>query len=538
VRQLFNRAAHEALVEIIKDYEAAEALVELSLFIDGRDFSELLQSGDVSGGSDAVAWSMGATLATKLEGGLENSPVRLDAYVGGIPVAVFRGYMPVYQTSDEGFQTDIVCATPGYLLDKIRLREHTDYNGRTPQAVLRDAFYRNPLYDRGQVRIPRFETPVITMIGSEGFEDAATPADVMAAVAGALEFIAFDDVVSRGVKVLRAPGPMGEGSPIVWEYQSDGRDVKSWASPRFATPDEQYRTVIVRALLDDGSYRVAAERPVNHKRLKYPPVEGQILYVDWEGVGQSDAEADDLATKIARELAGGRYVGDTEVAWNPLLEPGDTIVFRETAEDESGFYAKTWRCQITGLSSPFGETLSTGISYDATLALSERLADPPIRVPGLTPGNIPARLLDFVVTVDDECNLILNLGRTFNSLGQRWAGVDEDGNVWIDPDLAEEWAGIDEETGELWVDPRLGPAVGLLADGTPWVDPDRAIGPSGCKWAGLDEDGELWVDPELSGGIAEIVAQFGLFPSDDLFPSEGLFPEEPSGEEVLVLNIG
>lgn len=527
MRLLPDRHQHERLVEIIRDYEAANALVELFLYIDGRDLSHYLESGTIKGGGGAVAWGLDATLSTRLENHLENSPVRLHAIIGGIPVPIFRGVMPVYDSPDEGYETDIICATPGHLLDKISLGEHTEYAGMSPHRVMQDAMFRVPLYNRSRVRIARFSKPIINLVGSDGFADAQTASDVLSEMLTTTNALASDDATDFGARIFRNPGAGAEGAPIVWGFDAQGRDVRSWTKPRFGSPDEQYRTVIVRDLLDDGSIRIKAQKPVNHAELRYPPFAGQIKWVDWVAPeGGSDVDATQMAADIARTLAGGVYTGQTEVAYNPLLEPGDNIVFRDIDEDESGKYARTWRCLILGISGGFSETLSTTLDYEATLTSEERIPDPPIRIRGLSAGNVPAQLIDFVIGLDPVTGYLwIDTDRSFNSSGQRWAGVNPNtGELWVDPDLSEGFAGINE-SGQLYLNPRLGPAVGFNTQGQLWIDPDRAISPfTGRKWAGIDPDtGELWVDPDVSDGIVTFSGN-DLLPSPSLYPGPGLYP--------------
>lgn len=538
MRTLPDKRNHDALVEIIHDYEAANALVEMFLFIDGRDLSVYLESGDVTGGGDGVAWSMGATLSTRLENDLENSPVRLHSVIGGIPVPIFRGVMPTYDSPDEGHETDIIAATPGHLLDKISLGEHTEYVGMTPHSVMQDALFRVPLYNRGGVRIAMFNKPIINRIGSDGFEDAQTAGDVLSDVMGLLDILAYDDPVHYGCRVFRNPGAAGEGAGIAWAYDAQGREVRSWTRPRFASPDEQYRKVVVRDLLDDGTRRVWAERDVNHARLKHQPFAGQIFWVDWVAPEDgSDAEATQAAADMARKLAGGVYGGSTEVAFNPLLEPGDLVVFRDIDEDESGRYQRTWRARLNSVSSTFSDTLSTALDYEATLVKEERLPDPPIRLIGASAGNRPASLIDFAIGLDEEGRLYLNTSRTINSEGQRWAGIDDNGQLWVDPDLSEGYAVITND-GHLALVPHLGPSVGFDAQGHLWIDPTRAISPfTGRRWAGINDQGQIWVDPDTSDGVIAFsgTGTSGDYPSDGDYPDEDDYPSDPVNN-LLVLD--
>lgn len=393
MRYLYNPQDWADLLIIMSDYEASDVAVDiggyLGDYIPGRpgrylDVSDRLKDGDYSISSDSVAWSFSGNISGYLPSKLRNAPLRLYADFDGITVPLFEGHVSLPVPNDD-YTTQVVSATPGSLLDKISLRRFLEFSQMTPEQIVRAALYMIPLYDRANIRIVPFGQPLMDFLGDDGFEDQDTPMAILSAVMDQVEYFYQDTPIGRGHRADKDVGT-GEGIEPVWEYDAEnGREVLSWTDPAWATPDEQYSSVVVRKKEDDGTYTVWEEVPVFYPGLEYPPVGDQISWIDWDG--DSGVGAHERAVTEARTLGAGKWKLDTTVAFNPFYDEQDVIKARSTYEDDTGYYERHWRAVVEGVQQNIlGDALSTDLSCRAYLLGEERLPDPPIILHGVSAG--------------------------------------------------------------------------------------------------------------------------------------------------------
>ena len=400
MRVLYNREEQDKLVSFLKSTEYQAEGVEFRFYVGPRDFSDVLETGDYKVGGDSPAWSLSTNLPLRLGKRLRGAPVRLFADLSNMSMMVFYGKLSLPVPSPDTYSTDLLAATPGALLDKVKLEEDVEYPGRTPRAVLQDAFQRVGSYDRSRIFIPRFEKPILdfTQAAQTGFKSSDSAKTVIDAVNNALTISYYDTSYDAGVDVSTALGT-GEGIEIDWKYQIEGHEVFSFPEPKFATPDEQYSRVVVEARNDDGSIRLSVDAEVDNSDLEYPPLENQTMYIPWEGVDGSDEDARQLATDTARSLKFGSWTVDPIVAYNPLLKPGRPVTFAGEHEDDEGMWWRVWRCLVTGIGSPFGSGVASQLATRAVLVQNDRMPDPPIILGGISPGVVltPRVLFEFDV---------------------------------------------------------------------------------------------------------------------------------------------
>ena len=381
------------LVETIKDYPGSGTGPDWNLVIGNDDYSDIFDKGDIKIGGDSPAWLLTANLPTKIRRSLERAPVRFETVIGPYTIPILEGRMlsRVPSTSDD-YSTDLIFGTPGSFLDKVKLKEPLSYSGRTPHAVLRDAIFRVRDYNRSMVQIPNFTSPLLYFTGENAFADEDTPKTIMDAVLEKLKFVQYDTMANYGTRILLDPAA-GEGYPYVWEYDAQGPEVFRWNEPAWASPDEQYTSVIVRDRYEDGTLRILYEAPVNYAGFEYAPTADQPLFIPWEAVEASAIDARTLAIQTAESLSRGGYRAEYEVAYNPLLEPADVLIAYEEYEDQTGKYERVWRQIVEALTHTIDESgARTAIGYRSYILSEERLPDPAIRLPGVTPGNAPTRL--------------------------------------------------------------------------------------------------------------------------------------------------
>lgn len=424
------------LISIIKDYEKAGIAVDLRLEIDGKDYSDRLESGDWGISKDDVAWTLSCNLSGWLPADIVNSPTKLIVDIDGIVMVGFYGRISIPTPKPE-YYTEFNAATPGALLGKVALREETEYLQRSPEFIIRDALYRVQFYDKGQIRIPEYNKPLIDRVEDDAFNDDQHPSDILDTVKEEIS-AQFYDTPTGGHVVLPFSGA-GEGLPVVWTYDAtDDREVFVWTPPAFASPDEQFTSVVVRHRDKDGDNVIEEEQPVNYFAFAHPPATDQTLYIEFtEEFDEADLNhqgaaqrARQLATDNANALSLGTYNGQHTVAFNHLLEPGDIISFDEEYEDDSGLYHRRWRCVIEGMKHSFGEALETVLDTRCYLMRIVKISELNPAIPGVTPGST-------------------SVGIAGIPFGEDLIGP------YIDPDLIPEppWAGEDE-TGD-WVDDDL-----------------------------------------------------------------------------------
>lgn len=382
------------LVEIIKDYPGSGLGPDFNLIIgEHDDYSMIFDRGEHKIGGDSPAWLLTTNLPVKIRRSLERAPVRLETVIGNITMPIMEGRMlsRVPSTSDDT-STDLIFGTPGSFLDKVKLRVPTSYSGRTPRAVLRDAIYRVRDYNRSRVEIPNFTSPLLYFTGEDQFVDEDSPKTILDAVAERLRFTQWDTMSDYGTRIMLDPGA-GEGYPYAWEYDAQGPEVFRWNEPAWATPDEQYTSVIVRDRYEDGTLRILYEAPVSYAAFEYEPTADQPMYISWEAVGTTDADARTVAVQTAEALSRGGYRSEYEVAYNPLLEPFDVLIAHEEYEDQTGLYKRVWRQIVESLTNSIDDQgVKTKIGYRSYILSEERMPDPPIILPGISLGNAPTRL--------------------------------------------------------------------------------------------------------------------------------------------------
>jgi hypothetical protein len=504
-----SREKHERLLAMIKDYEGYGAAVELKLSIDGVDVSERLGAGSRQIEPDTnPTISLGCTLDGLLPTSLFGGPARFYCDVDGIEYDLLQGVLS-WPIPKPGFETDLVATSPGGLLSKAKMRPNnttknlTEYNGWSPQRVIRDAVGRCAGvggYDRGQIRSEHFDLPTLYYRDDTGFEDESHPMEALDAVAEEVNPV-YRDTPTLGFEAISDP-LTGENSEIVWEYEVDSPEVFEWTPPALLSPDDQYTEVVVRDKLEGGSYRVYAKSPVNRSGFPYPLFEGQTFYVPFsDETGAATTSARQLAVDQARAFASPAYETQPLVAFNPFLQKGDVVQFSEDYRDQTGLYRRVWRAVVVATSDPFDlYTIATALSLRLYQTRVTALSDPIVLLPGVSAGTVSAGVFAPPFGVDER-GLWIDPERAINAAGVFWAGEDE-GGMWVDPDLA--GAIMGEDGGGLWIDAldiRL-LAVGADEVGT-WIDPDLALNSQGQRWAGEDEGG-LWVDEALSEGYVGI----------------------------------
>ena len=414
-------ASHNELVRIIKGGYLGSHDVPLgyTLFVGGKDRSSDFDGGRMSWSAGNPAWVADLTIDKLMPISMRNANVNLDLVINGIVLPFFKGTSSVPLDNGDG-STNLTVGTPGTALSTKALREYVTYNFATPQQAVQDAVFRVRGYDRSNTRIAEINQPLIVRgmdESADGFEDEATPMDIIASVDEEAKTVEYDTPHNRGFVWIPDPG-YGEGISVSWEYDADSDEVLDFPDPEWASPDEQYVEVIVRSRLDDtsatdgvgpgGHYRIWEVWPVFYEH-DFPPLDGATHFIDISAEDDPSQQyvADEVARKEARELAGqyskGQYSAQLEVAFNPLLEPYDVVTVAADREDMSGRYRVLWRGVIDGIEHDFISAPLTRLTLTCALMRSRKIAEPISPVSGVSSGVVRTRVpVEFTSWGDDD----------------------------------------------------------------------------------------------------------------------------------------
>jgi hypothetical protein len=388
------------LRETVKDYARAGVGVNWLLQVGPEDMTEGFDTANIKITKDAPAWDLSTNVMTNLDlRSIRRAPVRVRADFDGTLVDVFQGREDGLARHENDYSTSFLASTPGSWLSKIALHAPVEYDRRSPRWVLRDALYRSPYYDRGNVHIAPFDTPQITRMDDTRFEDDAYPSDIIEAVREMVSF-SHKDTPTRWGHRLREDVGTGAGQPITWVYDAhDDREmVERWVEPAPVSPEDQPTVVIAREYYDNGDRKIWQEAGVFNYGDKYPsPTIPKFLDFasntnDPEEIELTAADAYRMAVEEARVYRQLEHTNSSVVSFNPYLWPDDVITFTSRAEiTNRGFYQRSWRAVINGLAHDYqAPKLVTNLDYRCYLVAEARLPDPPIRLPGVT-----AAVLDF-----------------------------------------------------------------------------------------------------------------------------------------------
>lgn len=382
--QLAHAADHRRLIHILSALEENDAGIQLLLFVGNGDYSDLLGEGSVSVSESAPAILADLTLDTRVRRDSERGPVSLKADIDGILVPLLSGSIsqPEYQ---EDFSCKLIAASSGGLLNKVRLvpsnttRHVTEFASWTPERVIRNAVMRCAGvggYDPGGIYIQRIGAPLLNYVGDDAFEDTAKCWDVLDKISKQLSLL-YRDTPDNGFEAINAP-LAGEGNPSVWDYETTSTQVLKWSPPMLKAPDEQYSDVLVRKREDDGSYSAIGYAKVTYFHTAYALHIDQTLVIDYPDPldSQAASRARRMAFDQARLIGRGVYKGEPVVSFNPLLQKGDLITFREDYVDEKGRWRRVWHAVITAYKHVFKEGIETDLTCDFYLVEEELLAPP------------------------------------------------------------------------------------------------------------------------------------------------------------------
>lgn len=407
MRKIYDIETDEWLRAVIADNEGTGVFPDLNIQYGDINLSERWEQGDWQINDSGMGWHLSMDVWGRLPGSAldyQNAFLTITADFEGILVPALQAPVSIPEELPDN-STNILAGTPGVLADKIPLGQPVEYPNRTPLWVIRDALYRIPYYDRGHIRIPDFDRPLVDrrLKNGDGFEDSAFPSNVLEAMKPLVSCAYNDTPVNLGHVVSRDVGS-GEGQPVVWHFaEDDNRQMlEEFKNPAPAAPDEQYTKVVCRDRFEDGSIKIWEEADVDYSRLRYPPPPGRILFVDFKA---SETDADEILTaEVARARAVQEaqaferllHFGSMVVSFNLFLEPGDVVTIASTREDDIGRYKLSWRAVIEGIMHRFGgsETIITEISYRAMLMQEERITHAPIILPNVSPQIVDYETLD------------------------------------------------------------------------------------------------------------------------------------------------
>lgn len=425
--QLETQERTERIKQAIEDREPARVV---SFSLGGEEYASRFEGGTIEHPKDGVAMVLDTTLAGSLPGRLENASINIRVEMGGILLPRFVGYLSSARKT--GGRVEVRAGSLGSYLPDVALGSFFQtLNEPAAHVVRRGVVGRLPY---ANVSVEE-STVTITRMGEDGFERIASVADLLSVVSEQSNLVFFDDVF-RGFRGVLNPGT-GEGRPVVWRYHENDPGVE-WTPPKGERA--RYTHVEVYRQNENGTDAFVPQRAaVNFTGIGFrPPVES-VKYVPFDDTSPDvQRKARELANQLAaRETA---VVGDHTlvVPYNPLLEKTDVVVVTDEEEGDGGYTERHWACVV----------------WNPKEVLAHR-----------------HELTGTAILLSDEFHPV-------------------------------------RERVELGVSVGVAsPPVGLDAADDLYFDTD---GPGYGVWYGLDENGYLWIDPDLSGGFALVDANSDL----------------------------
>jgi hypothetical protein len=441
------RGIPEWVLEIVRDYDAADVSPSFSLRIGGQEYGDRIQSCSWGWGEGA-AQLLTARIGGRVPMRLNRAEVNLDVDIGGYEYEALRGVQTRISHPQEEYVTDLESATAGAYLEKTQLQQNFSILGWTPEQVVYNAVARVP-YDRSKIRIHRFLAPEINRSrAGEGTErddsmdeteSAQDMLDIVGGEESEVKCVYFD--TARGFRLDADPG-LGEGQPVWWRYTKGSHELIKWDTPMPVDPDQEYSKVVVLDKSEDGlTDRIREERDVYHRGSQIKPWGGSVLHLPFtdRSVGASERAA--LLCFKTAELAGRgiHTVSGVEVAFNPFLWPYRPVVFAEDHRDDDGMWYREWLAIVQKdlTHSKEAGVAKTTFSVVCVKLVEELIPDPQIALPGVSAGTVSTG------SVGVPYGEVVKLGQTYDFVNESyidapvWAGeVEIGGQVydWFDPD--------------------------------------------------------------------------------------------------------
>lgn len=326
-----------AVVEAAMLSENPGTLTDFELTVNGENRDGDLEDSalEMSGGT---ANAFDATLGGAHPANLAGKHVSLDAVVGGVAVARFRG--SVYKQGGALGQ-NILSRSGGFWLDKVEIGEPYAPLGYEPSRVIQEVAHKAP-YASGLVRVEGIKTPLFTREKFEAYPASAKIAEVLDDVNSHVPLAVYD-TPSGGLSVSRA-SPLPANSSAR-EYIV-GRDLDE-ASFSAEKQDDLYFAVLVWRM-ENGVERTLAYQKVPNSTAP----KGAVLRIETSDFGPTaEDDAEQVVHDRASELWRGNWTVTADLQWIDVLRTrGDTVTYvHDLSYPDGSTEQRTFRVRMEGI---------------------------------------------------------------------------------------------------------------------------------------------------------------------------------------------
>lgn len=474
------------------------------LSIDQLEVGDLISEGEWGGNEDGSIY-VNFTIADKLPLDTTDVPSAFALLINDTVVPQMAGVSSLPDASAGLGTSKFLAASAMAVAGDFPFDEYVTLSGVTPEYALKQHVVRRLPYYIGASNIASVQAPLLYL--------AFAPEDSISELIDEIEKQSSLVLRDNALGGLTATPAFDLDASAVKEYRRwDARDFKSgWQPP--PRVERRYSEVVVYARGQDGEYAFEPQRQrVRYANQSEPPA-GAILYIQLDDISAGAAQrARNLARDSAKRLARGGYRADslTLPMFDPLLEPQDPFFVYEIWEDMRGLWDRGWLCWVDTFKH-YRQTLSTEVSYSASLMYADRILSPALAVAGITGG-----LKKTVLELCDEINGQIILDESLS-----WV-KNHDGEIL----LAEDSGNVFENDGELRIICPVPTCVERW-----YEDGNDIVFDSSLPWVAIEGNDIVFDEAAASGAVAtsgnDIVVDF----TNSCVPySKPLWGEDVPGE--------
>lgn len=312
--QIADPRAAARLEEALRS-ENPGTLTDFELVVTGEDRTEDLDECEIEA-ADGPGISLDASLGIQLVDSAVSGSVYLDCIAVGVRVRRFAG--SVWFSNPSPGQTDILCHTGGFWLDRLEVGQVYEPLGAAPSTVLREMLSRTP-YESGLVDVAEIPRPLFTRDKFEGFRESNKLSEVIEALNAEVP-IFVRDLPSGGVKAGREQ--LIPSDTAVWEFVV-GRDLdrEDFSAER---EEDLYFDVAVYRQDDSVETELARVAVPDSKAPKGATLKLESSDTSEKAIENALQDAHDAAYSLWR----GVWKVTAKLPWiHPLLLRGDTVAF-------------------------------------------------------------------------------------------------------------------------------------------------------------------------------------------------------------------
>lgn len=529
------------LAQVRRDLAAGEVDIAFIITLEGVSLGMEVTAAQWGNDTSGPSISADITLADVLPRRLEGGAVKFDIGVNGILVPQAMGRQSYSDTaggsSGGGSQqssdlqkravTDLIFATNAIHFQETTLDDYVEYDGWTPEDVLRDAISRvgyrhTSIYPVGE--------PLLYYTHDRNdsrFKPEQTVADIVSAVAPQTNWVMRD--TGNGGFIAAPDIELGRDASVPAQRHFNSGDIVDWRRP--PRKGNRYSDVVVFRVNPDGTDDYREIAPVFY-RNQIAPAHHNAFYIS---LPDDSPDANEKATQLAYDMARrfGRGVFADTITWpyfDPTLEQQQPFRVDDYDRDIEGSWQRSWLCWVdtfkqqlqwnasstgggsgatgtsgggssgagNGLTPTASTPLSSVVDYTGTLLEESKVEIPTLIVPGIS-TNILTQLfyiaaqglsartdISNAVTLDVSDND--TAGRYFEPTTSRHQIILNTTGLYI----TGSFEGAVPFTNEAEAGVHVDPAIAMTSQ-------------SGMLYANIDRVNGAWINTTYSGTHAQLV---------------------------------